>query len=297
MRVADAAVLECYLWSCDVDLDEGSLTVNSGWSHVRVADATLEVNVRGRGEPVVLIQTALTADEFLPLASQPALADGYQVILYHRRGYAGSSPVQGPGSIERDARDCEALLAALHIDRAHIVGVSYSAAVALQLAAMASGSVHSLCLIEPPPVHAEEFRAANAQLTEAFRRHGPATALDRFLTRVVGPDWRRDIERHLPAGVLQVKHDADTFFATDIPALTAWRFGPDDAQGIIQPVLYIGGTDSGPWFSEVRELVLAWIPHAQDVMLPGADHSLALTHAPQLAAALTAFLRRHHIPA
>jgi pimeloyl-ACP methyl ester carboxylesterase len=260
----------------------------------------LEVKVRGSGEPVLLVQTALTADEFLPLAGQASLADAYQVILYHRRGYAGSSPVQGPGSIERDARDCDALLAALDIGCAHIVGVSYSAAVALQLAATAPGRVYSLCLIEPPPVHipsADEFLAANARLAEDYRRHGPTTALDRFLTRVVGPDWRRDIERHLPAGVAQLQHDAETFFAIDIPALMAWRFGPDDAQRITQPVLYVGGTDSGPWFAEVHQLILEWIPHADDVMLPGADHSLALTHAPQLAGALTAFLRRHPIPA
>jgi pimeloyl-ACP methyl ester carboxylesterase len=77
----------------------------------------------------------------------------------------------------------------------------------------------------------------------------------------------------------------------------AWRFGPDDAGRISQPVLYVGGTDSGPWFAEVHQLVLAWIPHADDVLLPGADHSLALTHAPQLAAALAAFLRRYPIPA
>jgi hypothetical protein len=64
---------------------------------VPVADATLEINIRGSGKPVLLAQTALTADEFLPLASQPGLADAYQVMLYHRRGYAGSSPVQGPG--------------------------------------------------------------------------------------------------------------------------------------------------------------------------------------------------------
>lgn len=80
---------------------------------MRVGDAALEVKVRGIGEPVLLVQTALTADELLPLAIQPALADAYRVIMYHRRGYAGSSPVDGPGSIEHDARDAEALLTAL----------------------------------------------------------------------------------------------------------------------------------------------------------------------------------------
>jgi len=266
--------------------------------HVTLPDAVLEVEIGGSGEPVVLIQTALTADEFLPLARQPDLRDDFQVILYHRRGYGGSSPVQGPGSIERDALDCQRLLAELQIDRAHVVGVSYSGAVALQLAASVPGCVHSLCVIEPPPVHtpsAGEFRAANAQLTEDYRLHGPAMTLDRFLTRLVGSDWRREIERYLPGGVAEAERDADTFFAIDLPALLSWRFGAEDARRISQPVLYVGGTESGPWFAEVRDLVLAWLPQAEDMVLAGADHSLALTHSAQVALAIASFLHRHPI--
>ena len=75
----------------------------------------------------------------------------------------------------------------------------------------------------------------------------------------------------------------------------AWRFGAEDARRISQPVLYLGGTASGPWFAQVRQLVLAWLPQAEDVMFAGADHSLALTHAAQLAAALKTFLRRYTI--
>jgi pimeloyl-ACP methyl ester carboxylesterase len=157
-----------------------------------------------------------------------------------------------------------------------------------------------LCLIEPPPVHipsAGEFVSANQQLIEDHRLHGSAAALDRFLTRLIGPGWRREIERHLPGGVAQAEHDVGTFFATDLPALLAWRFGASDAGHITQPVLYLGGTASGPWFAEVRQLIRAWLSHAEEVMLTGADHSLALTHAPQVATAIASFLRRHHITA
>ena len=270
------------------------------WRRVTLSDAALEVDVRGSGEPVVLIQTALTADEFVPLAGQSELRDVHQVVLYHRRGYAGSSPAQGPGSIERDASDRQQMLTALDIECAHVVGVSYSAAVALHLAATAPRRVHTLTLMEPPPVHipsANEFFAANRELTEDYRRHGSATALDRFLARVVGPDWKTDIERHVPGGTAQVERDADTFFTTDIPALLAWRFRAEDAQRISAPVLYIGGTESGPWFDEVRELILSWLPHAQDVVVEGAGHSLAMTHPAQVAAALEAFLRDHPMDA
>lgn len=270
------------------------------WRRVVVSDAVLEVEVRGSGEPVVLIQTALIADEFLPLASQSELQDRYQVILYHRRGYAGSSPVQGPGSIGRDALDCHRLLAALDIQRAHVVGVSYSAAVALQLAATAPSCVHTLTLIEPPPVHtpsAEEFLAVNAKFIEDYRLRGSATALDRFLARVIGPAWRIDIEHHLPGGVAQVERDAGAFFATDMPALMRWRFMAQDAQRISQPVLYISGSESGPWFAEVRQLILSWLPQAQDVVLEGAGHSLAITHPDQVAVAMSSFLRDEPIGA
>jgi pimeloyl-ACP methyl ester carboxylesterase len=271
----------------------------SAMRRVPLDGVELEVEVRGTGEPVVLIQTALVADEFLPLASQPALADHYRVIRYHRRGYAQSSPVQGAGSIQRDAADAQALLAALGVARAHVVGVSYSGAVALQLAADAPTWVHSLTLLEPPPVHvpsAAQFFAANAQLTEDYHAYGPVVGLDRFLTRVIGPDWRADIERTVPGAADQLQRDTGTFFDTDLPALLAWRFGAEDARRITQPVLHIGGSDSGQWFAEVRQLMLAWLPQAEDVVLAGADHSLALTHPGEVAAAVVAFLRRHPIP-
>jgi hypothetical protein len=88
-----------------------------------------------------------------------------------------------------------------------------------------------------------------------------------------------------------------TPFATDLPALLDWRFSGEDGRRITQPVLYLGGTASGPWFAEVRQLVLGWLPHAEDMMIPGADHSWALTHVPHVAVEIAAFLQRHRINA
>lgn len=42
--------------------------------------------------------------------------------------------------------------------------------------------------------------------------------------------------------------------------------------------------------------MLEWLPHAEDVVLTGADHSLALTHPAPVAAALVGFLQRHPMP-
>jgi len=258
----------------------------------------LEVSDWGSGDPIVFLQTALIADELVPLANQPALGDGFRKLLYHRRGYAGSRGVEHSGSITSDADDARLLLTSMEIPRAHIVGVSYSGAIGLQLAAETPEYVQSLVVSEPPPLHTSlgpEFRAANERLLHLRHDRGVAAALEDFLTLLFGSDWRRQVEGRLPGAVAQVERDAASFFDGDIPALLDWEFGPAEAGRIACPVLYVGGTDSGPWFAEVRELVLGWLPHAEDVQIQGAGHSLEITHTPQLAHAVAAFLARHPI--
>lgn len=265
---------------------------------VEVGGTELEVHDVGTGGPVVLVQTALTADELAPLAERLVARGAYRAIVYHRRGYASSGPVQGPGSIVRDATDCRNLIDGLGLGRVHIVGYSYSGAVALQLAADAPEHVQTLTLIEPPPVHvpsSAEFRAVNARLLEVRGARGPGAALEEFLTLVIGPDWRTEVEPRLPGAAEQMQRDTTTFFDTDLPALLSWRFDIEDARRINCPVLQVSGSDSGPWFAEVRDLILTWLPQTDDVMITGADHSLALTHTPQVADALADFLGRHAI--
>jgi pimeloyl-ACP methyl ester carboxylesterase len=265
-------------------------------STAAVEAARLEVLDAGSGEPVVFIQTALTADELFPVADR--LRDRFRTIVYRRRGYGESTPAAGPGSIALDAADCCTLLEVLRTPQAHVVGFSYSGAVAMQLAADAPDRVHSLTLVEPPPVHvpsAPEFRAANEQLFAARRARGLDAALEEFLTQVIGPHWHADMERLLPGSVEQMRRDSRTFFDVDMPALLTWRFSAEDANRIKCPVLHVGGTDSGPWFAEVRRLILDWFPDAEDVVVDGADHSLAITHTAQVAAALNSFMRRHRM--
>lgn len=263
---------------------------------IRFGDVGLEVEGIGNGETLVVIQTALNADELRSFAEQTARHGGYRVIHYHRRGYAGSAPVLWPGSMAAEVADCRALLHALKVGRAHVVGVSYSAAIALSLASAAPEAVRTLTVMEPPPIgvpSAPEFLAVSARLSETFHAKGPLVALEEFLTMLVGPDWRRESERDLPGSVAAMERDAVTFFESDLPALLSWEFGSEDAARITCPVLYVGGSNSGPWFAEVRGRMLQLLPHAQDTTVQGAGHLLALTHPFATAELVVDFLRRH----
>lgn len=84
--------------------------------------------------PVVLLVHGwtVTADTtFAP--TYPALADRYRVVAPDLRGHGGSSPARRGVRLEDLADDCAAVLRALHVDRAIIVGYSLGGAVAQAL--------------------------------------------------------------------------------------------------------------------------------------------------------------------
>ena len=78
----------------------------------------LAYEVRGAGEPVVLVHAGIFAGWFTPLVEEPALTDRYRVLSYYRIGYAGSSRVAGPVSIAQQAAHCRSLMRHLGIERA-----------------------------------------------------------------------------------------------------------------------------------------------------------------------------------
>src|SRR5262245_13281783 len=92
---------------------------------VAVNGGELEVEVRGTGEPVLLIHGAHIADAYAPLLAESALTDRYRLIAYHRPGFAGSTRAPMGFSIAAQAADAAALLRHFGIGRAHIAGHSF----------------------------------------------------------------------------------------------------------------------------------------------------------------------------
>jgi hypothetical protein len=81
----------------------------------------LEYEVVGSGEPVLLSSPAVPQG-FVPLLSQPVLADRYRMIRYHRRGWAGSTHTAPPVSVADHAADAGGLLDHLGVRRVHVAG-------------------------------------------------------------------------------------------------------------------------------------------------------------------------------
>jgi pimeloyl-ACP methyl ester carboxylesterase len=259
----------------------------------------LEYELRGGGEPVVLIHWGLCASWAEPLMDEPALADRYQLLRYHRAGFAGSDGIQGAISMAEHAAHCALLMRRLGIERAHIVGHSSSAVIALQLALDFPDTVHTLALMEParpvPPTEdqAEFIRDFVAPAVQRHRIGDKAGAVDTFARGVFGSDYRIPLERGLPGVIEQAVADADAFFAQELPALQQWSFTQEDASRIAQPVLGILGENTAPTFPERLELLLSWLPNVEPFELPDATHLLHLQNPRGMAEGLASFYSRH----
>lgn len=266
---------------------------------VHLNGADLEYEVQGSGEPLLLIHGSILADAYHALRAEPRIANHYRVILYHRRGFAGSSRASVPFTIAQQAADGRALLQHLGIPRAHIAGHSYGAAIALQWALDAPTAIQSLALLEPPLVAAipsgptfwDGVASVRQQLYDPGNKAG---AVDAFLMAVVGADYRQLLEQFLPPGALELAvTDLDTFFQVEIPALQQWRMTPEDAKRIQQPVLSVVGTETAPMFRESHALLTQWIPQAEELVVPQATHALQYMNPSAVAEGLARFLARH----
>jgi pimeloyl-ACP methyl ester carboxylesterase len=274
------------------------------WDRVPVDGGELEYEARGSGEPVLLIHGAMLADAYAPLLAQSDLADRYQLISYHRRGFAGSSRHAGPCHIARQAADALALMDHLGIERAHVVGHSYGGTIALQLALDAPERVATLALLEPAGIPAPSLeRFATEVVQPAGERLGAgdrAGAVEHFLQGVCGPQTRDVVAQVLPAGAFdQAVADVDTFFQTELPALIEWEFSPAEAARVTQPALLVLGTDSKtviPMFDEMNASLAEWLPQAETAELPGATHALQMMNPAGMAGLLAGFFARHPTP-
>lgn len=276
-------------------------------SRVNVDGLELEYESRGSGEPVVLIHAGIFADWFKPLLEEAALTGRYRVVSYHRTGYAGSGRLAGPVSIAQQAAHLRGVMRHLGIERAHLVGHSSGGNIALQLALDAPHMVRSLVLMEPAlpvtPLGPERMlstRAALAPAVEAYRAGDKARAIDGFMRGVSGPSYRAVLERVLPGAFQQAMVDADTFFGQELPSVQQWSLTREDAGRITQPALSVVGARSkelSPIWTQRHELLLAWLPRAEGLVLPDATHLLHVEHPRAVAEALAAFFARHPIKA
>ncbi|SOB88445.1 alpha/beta fold hydrolase [Streptomyces sp. 1331.2] len=232
-----------------------------------VPGATLYFEVRGSGEPLLLIPgSASDAVVFEPLAE--VLAADHRVICYDPRGIS-RSPLDGPPvdqRVEVHTEDARRLLDRLTEpdEPVRVFGSCGGGLVAMELAVRHPELIRTAVAHEPPATgllpEAEQYRAFFDRVHEVFRRDGVASAL-RALQPLFGGR---------PAPPLPEFRDNFPYFLAHL-MLPFTRFLPDlDALATVADrIVVAGGRDSRGYPVHRPAVVLAAWLGRRPVEFPG----------------------------
>nr|WSX75158.1 alpha/beta hydrolase [Streptomyces sp. NBC_00899] len=258
-----------------------------------VGDARIAYTDEGEGVAVLLLHGSFTADWFTPAGRR--LAAGHRVLNVRRAGYGGSEDLAGGASVAAHADHAARVLEDAGVRRAHLVGHSSGAAVALQLASTRPDMAATLVLLDAafPYAPDEPKHPAMPHAVEAAAEGDYERAFDVFLGGVGGPGFREVFVRELGAdGLREAVAGSRYFFTVEGPALRAWDFGRTQAAAVTAPVLLaVGGEGErlGTAYRARAAQLASWLPDSQTRVVPGAGHALPLEDPASVAAMVEEF--------
>jgi len=157
-------------------------------SQVSVNNVAIHYTESGEGTPLLLLHGLGGSHEiWLPVI--PELAKSHRVVAADHRGHGASAKPRGSFSIRLFVEDWVALMEALRIDRAHVLGLSMGGAIAMRLAAEHSERVRSLVLVDTWAFPHPDFLAQLRQRLEALATEGHAAYAEAAIPQLYSPEF------------------------------------------------------------------------------------------------------------
>jgi 3-oxoadipate enol-lactonase len=266
----------------------------------KVNDINIAYTERGKGEAVVLIM-GLGANKESWFMNMPALSKHYRVIAFDSRGVGATDRSGEAYTMGRMAED------ALHIERAHIVGVSLGSMIAQEVAINFPQRVGKLILAATTPGMSD---AANKEMwdkkTAEMRRN---TGLgEDFNERIINDPGSLDVVK------IMVRITAYAFnrIVFKIPMVLGARyyFGKVGPSGVLDqlravskhntidrldqikaPTLVMAGTDDKIVPIEFSRIVAQYIPNARFVEFKKGSHSFFMERSKRFNREVIEFLK------
>ncbi len=235
--------------------------------------------------PLVLLHSLGTSADVWDAQAQ-ALAGPFRVYRPDFRGHGLSADATGPYEIADLATDVLAVMDALHVDAAHVAGLSVGGMVAQAMAHSAPGRVLSLLLVDTamviPPAQGWIDRAATV------RAQGMGAIADAVMSRWVTPAFLHD-PAALGLRTMLLRSPAEGY------ALTAEAIGRADLTAqtsalTVPTTVIVGALDESTPVSSAQAMATAL--QGALTVIPDAAH-IPTVEQPD---AVTAAMRAHLIP-
>ena len=231
---------------------------------------------------------------------------GVRVILFDNRDVGLSPKLGGPSDVDggyglRDmAADGFAVLDALGVERAHLVGQSMGGMIAQVMAMMHPGRVRSISLIYSAPSLEPRYFVARETVdaVEAGIRLDRRQAIEAFVDRerisgsvayAFDEVWIRELAAlcydrcYAPDGVLRQR-----------AAMARWQGRTGDLERLSMPACVIHGRDDCHIRPEASVALAAALRNAELHLYPGLGHELAAPLWDDFATCITRTMRRAH---
>jgi aminoacrylate hydrolase len=263
---------------------------------ISIGECSLYYERQGMGFPVLFI-TGLGGFASFWQDQVATFAKRFELVTFDHRGIGQSDPARMGYIVERMAVDAVALLDALEIRRAHVVGHSTGGAVAQVLAIEYPNRLASVVLSATWTKADAYFRRIYALRKEILQRLGPSMYLQ-SATLLWYPSWwiARNNERLRQIEAQQLATFAPTeIVAARIDAMLAFDRTAELGR-IKTPTLVIGAEDDIVTPSYYSEELARLIPGAEVKLFPRGGHFLTHVRAREFNNAVLPFLVSHTPP-
>jgi pimeloyl-ACP methyl ester carboxylesterase len=264
----------------------------------RINGAELYCELTGSGDPLVFVHGSWVDHASWQLVV-PDLARSFLVLTYDRRGHSLSERPLGQGSRREDEADLAALVEALDLAPAHVVGNSFGGSIALGLAARRPDLFRSLIVHEAPLMGLvagdAELRPLMKELQGRFdsvvaqlRAGDIAGGTRRFVEEIaLGPGaWEQ-----LPEEVRQRNMNNAPTFLDELQDAEWANLDVSALSSFSSPALLTQGDQSPPWFPKIMSKLAGTIDGAERLTFAGAGHVPQLTHPHEYVRAVVEFVQ------
>ncbi|TWS23597.1 alpha/beta fold hydrolase [Tsukamurella sputi] len=232
-----------------------------------VGDGTrLEYRLEGPIDaPVLVLSNSIATTSAMWDSIVPVLTAEFRVLRYDTRGHGGSDAPPGAYSMARLGRDVIELLDDLHIDRAHVCGLSLGGMIGQWLAVHAPDRVDRLILANTSAYlgPADQW---NTRITDLLGGEDLADTADRFLRNWFPPKFLAD-ETIVGPFRDTITHMSRTGLAGCLAAVRDFDMRRT-VRLIESPTLVVVGEHDTVCLPEHGELIAHTAPDAHVVALP-----------------------------
>jgi 3-oxoadipate enol-lactonase len=265
-----------------------------GWrKKMRIKANGIEMNyeLSGKeGASLVVLSHSLGSNLAMWEPQMDALRSHYRVLRYDTRGHGDTQAPVGPYSFDLLAKDAIALMDALHLEKAHWVGLSMGGMIGQTVALNHPDRLTSLALCDTAAALPPDAQSVWTDRIRTAREEGLAHLVDGTMERWFTPSY---LKRNPP----EVKRIREIFMATPVDGY----IGCSEAirrldhlerlHRIDTPTLILVGSEDQGTPVSASEAMKERIPNAKLYVIPSAAHLSNIEQAEVFNRELLAFLK------